>query len=285
MTMEQLLNFVICATTYSLHTKDHAWLTKRSTVLLACAESMRRRDNPNTNERNGLMKFDSLRCGASGAEITTYDSLDISLGQARNNLYLGVKTLGAWLLLEAAFGALKLTVETADATNSAALLAQTLAAQFDFNSQTFPAVFENYNCSRIIPAVEGLAYPLYLGLPNTVQRDGRFSNLLWLLSQHMRNVLQPGVCLDSVSGGWKISSTSNNTWFSKIALSQYVVRQVFPEALSDTARASDDIHARWQQTPGCGAFAMCDQIRSDSGVACGSRYYPRGVTAVLWLNE
>ena len=30
---------------------------------------------------------------------------------------------------------------------------------------------------------------------------------------------------------------------------------------------------------------MCDQVRSDTGVACGSRYYPRGVTAYLWLRE
>jgi hypothetical protein len=30
---------------------------------------------------------------------------------------------------------------------------------------------------------------------------------------------------------------------------------------------------------------MCNQIRSDTGEACGSRYYPRGVTTILWLRE
>jgi hypothetical protein len=30
---------------------------------------------------------------------------------------------------------------------------------------------------------------------------------------------------------------------------------------------------------------MCDQIISTTGESCGSRYYPRGVTAWLWLTE
>jgi hypothetical protein len=55
--------------------------------------------------------------------------------------------------------------------------------------------------------------------------------------------------------------------------------------LNAAARAGDRVHADWQRTPGCGAHAMCDQIRSDSGNACGSRYYPRGVSAYLWLSE
>jgi hypothetical protein len=101
----------------------------------------------------------------------------------------------------------------------------------------------------------------------------------------LKAILHPGICIDETSGAWKMSSTSTNTWFSKIALAQYVVRQVFPEAMTDAARAADRVHANWQRTPGCGAHAMCDQIRSDTGVTCGSRYYPRGVTTSLWLRE
>jgi hypothetical protein len=101
----------------------------------------------------------------------------------------------------------------------------------------------------------------------------------------MMQALQPGVCLDPVSGGWKMSSTSTNTWFSKIALAQFVVRKMFPAAMTPAAATGDRVHAEWQRTPGCGADAMCDQIRSDTGQACGSRYYPRGVTAWLWLGE
>ncbi len=285
MTMEQLLNWVLCAVTYAEKTGDVKWLRRRQPVLLACAESMRRRDHPNPKLRDGVMKHDSARCGLDGAEITTYDSLDVSLGQARNNLYLAVKTLGSWVLLEQAFKRLGLKDDSAAARATAGLLAKTLATKFEPDTQSFPAVFEQGNRSRIIPAVEGFAYPLYLGLKDATDRKGRFGELLELLSKHLRGILQPGVCLDGKSGGWKMSSTSTNTWFSKIAISQHVVRELFPEAMTEAVRAADRVHADWQRRPGCGEHAMCDQINSETGVTCGSRYYPRGVTTILWLRE
>ncbi|MEO9113341.1 MAG: glycoside hydrolase family 52 protein [Lacunisphaera sp.] len=284
MTMEQLLNWVLCAVTYAERTGDLKWLRARKKILLACAESIRRRDNPVPAKRDGIMKHDSARCG-HGAEITTYDSLDVSLGQARNNLYLAVKTLGAWVLLENAFARLGLKKPLADARTTAAQLAQTLTTKFESDKGFFPAVFEKENQSRILPAVEGFVYPLFLGFKEAVDPAGRFGPLLAQLLQHLQHSLQPGVCLDATSGGWKMSSTSTNTWFSKIALAQHVIRQMFPDAMTEAARAGDGVHAQWQRTPGCGVDAMCDQIRSDSGVTCGSRYYPRGVTAWLWLRE
>lgn len=284
MTMEQLLNWVLCACTYAAHTGDRAWLRARRPILLACAESLHRRDHPDPAQRDGLLKQDTARVGP-GKEITTYDSLDVSLGQARNNLYLAVKTLGAWILMERAFATLRLPRASASARATADQLTRTLAAKFETDTGFFPAVFEHNNRSRILPAVEGLVYPLFLGYRDAIDRQGRFGPLLTLLERHLRQSLQPGTCLDPVSGGWKMSSTSTNTWFSKIALAQHVVRRLFPSALTPAARAADRIHADWQRTPGCGRNAMCDQIRSDSGEACGSRYYPRGVSACLWLRE
>lgn len=285
MTMEQLLNWVLCSVTYAEHTGDLAWLRRSKGTLLACAESMRRRDDPDPSRRDGLLKHDSSRCGEHGSEITTYDSLDVSLGQARNNLYLGVKALAAWILLGKAFARLGDARAGAAAAASADLLAATLGRKFEADSGFFPAVFEDGNRSRILPAVEGFAYPLYLGYADAVDPQGRFAPLIAQLLRHMTQALQPGVCLDAGSGGWKMSSTSTNTWFSKIALAQYVVRRLFPGAMGAAARAADRVHAGWQRTPGCGADAMCDQIRSDTGASCGSRYYPRGVTAWLWLLE
>ncbi len=285
MTMEQLLNWVLCAVTYAEKTGDVKWLRRRQAVLLACAESMRRRDNPNPKLRDGVMKHDSARCGLDGSEITTYDSLDVSLGQARNNLYLSVKTLGAWVLLEQAFKRLGLKDDSAAARATADLLAGTIATKFEPDTQSFPAVFEQGNRSRIIPAVEGFVYPLYLGIKDATDRQGRFAELLDLLAKHLRGILVPGVCLDGKSGGWKMSSTSTNTWFSKIAISQHVVRELFPEAMTAAARAADRVHADWQRRPGCGEHAMCDQINSETGIVCGSRYYPRGVSTILWLRE
>jgi xylan 1,4-beta-xylosidase len=284
MTMEQLLNWVLCAITYAESTGDHAWLRGQKKTLLACADSMRRRDHPDAGQRDGILKHDSARCGR-GAEITTYDSLDVSLGQARNNLYLAVKTLGTWVLLEKALTRLGLKQPAAAARASADLLARTLTTKFEAGTGFFPAVFEKGNRSRILPAVEGFVYPLVLGYADATDPAGRFGPLLAQLERHMTQALQPGVCLDARSGGWKMSSTSTNTWFSKIALAQFVVRQMFPAVMTPAAREGDRVHADWQRTPGCGVDAMCDQIRSDTGLACGSRYYPRGVTAWLWLRE
>jgi hypothetical protein len=284
MTMEQLLNWVLCAVTYAEHTGDRAWLRANKKTLLACAESIRRRDNPKPTLRDGIPKHDSSRCG-TGSEITTYDSLDVSLGQARNNLYLAVKTLGTWVLLEQAFKTLGEKKASVDAHATANLLAKTLTTKFESDTGFFPAVFEKGNRSRILPAVEGFVYPLFLGYKEAVDLNGRFAPLFAQLRQHITQALQPGICLDPGTGGWKMSSTSTNTWFSKIALAQYVIRALFPEALNEAARVGDRVHADWQRTPGCGANAMCDQIRSDSGVSCGSRFYPRGVSAYLWLSE
>lgn len=284
MTMEQLLNWVLCAVAYAEHTGDLAWLRAQKKILLACADSMHRRDHPDAKKRDGILKHDSVRCG-HGSEITTYDSLDVSLGQARNNLYLSVKTLGAWVLLEKGFAALGLKTPSADARATADQVARTLTTKFETDTGFFPAVFEKGNRSRILPAVEGLVYPLFLGYTEATDPAGRFGPLLAQLRRHMTQALQPGVCLDATTGGWKMSSTSTNTWFSKTALAQHVVRQVFPDAMSPIARGGDRVHADWQRSPGCGVDAMCDQIRSDTGITCGSRYYPRGVTSWLWLSE
>ena len=61
--------------------KDYAWLNKNKEIFKECFESLATRDN----NADGIMDVDSERC-KSGSEITTYDSLDVSLGQARNNL-------------------------------------------------------------------------------------------------------------------------------------------------------------------------------------------------------
>ena len=281
MTMEQLLNWVLTALTYTWRTNDWEWLKKYSGTLERCIQSMEVRDHPEASKRDGVLKCDSDRC-ASGSEITTYDSLDVSLGQARNNLYLAVKALGAWFLAERTYRKLNNPGLAERSKQAVERLSKTLVSKFEKDTGFFPAVFEQGNKSRILPAVEGFVYPLYLGMEKDL---AQFEPLFACLRQHLKNAFKRGVCIDEKSGGWKMSSTSRNTWFSKIAIAQYVVRRLFPDTLNDEARAADRTHADWQRLPGCGAFAMCDQILSDTGIVCGSRYYPRGVTSWLWLQE
>lgn len=282
MTAEQLVNWICCACTYAEKTADTTWLARRAPTLAACAASLRHRDHPDPARRDGLMKCDSDRCGPEGSEITTYDSLDVSLGQARNNLYLAVKTLAAWHLLARAFATLGDTAAATAALADADRLAATLESKHEPDTGLFPAVFENGNRSRLIPAVEGLVFPLYLGFADALR--ARHPRLFAQLETHLRHCLVPGVCLDADSGAWKLSSTSHNTWFSKIALAQHVVRRLFPAALNPAAEAADAVHARFQQSHPLGRFAMVDQVHSATGADLGSRYYPRVVTACLWLE-
>jgi len=285
MTSEQLTNWVCTAVCYAVGARDQAWLAGHRRTLRACARSLRARDHPRAARRNGIIKWDSDRCGPQGAEITTYDALDVSLGQARNNLYLAVKTLGAWLLLEHAFGALGDEAQSRAAAATVTLLARSIAAHFDAAAGMFPAVFEHGNTSRIIPAVEGLVYPLFIGQRQRLAEDPALQHLLGLLEQHLRRVFAAGVCLDASSGGWKLSSSSPNTWLSKIFLCQHVVRELFPQALVPAAdAAADRVHVGWLLSPVTRTLAFCDQLHSETGEPLGSRYYPRGVTAWLWLG-
>jgi hypothetical protein len=143
-----------------------------------------------------------------------------------------------------------------------------------------PAVFEGGNDSKIIPAVEGLVYPLFCGDPEAVSRTGPYAKLIAALGRHLDAVLVPGVCLDAESGGWKLSSTSRNTWMSKIFINQYVAEHVF--GLSDERITRDAVHLGWQCN-GSADWGPTDQVASTNGKDLGSRLYPRLVSAILWL--
>jgi hypothetical protein len=74
---------------------------------------------------------------------------------------------------------------------------------------------------------------------------------------------------------------------SKIAIFQFVARSVLKledadPKIGDILRKADAAHARWQ-TDGSGFWACSDQFVN--GEAKGSRYYPRIITAALWLEE
>lgn len=290
MTQEQLCNWCLCAALYGLPSGrrgssapggDRLWLAARRRTLSACLISLVNRDGP-ADLRNGVMSLDAARCGR-GQEITTYDSLDASLGQARANGYLAVKTWAAYLALSRIFDALGLGGEAALAEEQAARAAASITSSFDASAGCFPAVFEqdsDGNASRIVPAIEGLVFPHCLGDEVAVSETGPYGEIVALLRRHVQSVLVPGVCVDETSGGFKLSSSSDNTWMSKIFLCQFVAETVLGVPLTD---AFDTAHAGWQRDGACRDWAFTDQVRSSDGADLGSRYYPRGVTAVLWL--
>jgi hypothetical protein len=268
---------------YGLAGKDDGWLRQREPIFLACLESLVRRDAPPGGKRDGVMGLDSSRCG-TGQEITTYDSLDVSLGQARNNLYLAVKTWAAYVCLGHVFESLGRAASVKEALAQAKLCAKTVASKYDKKLGFIPAVFEAGNKSAIIPAIEGLVFPYMIGDTKAVSERGPYGAMIKALKLHLKNVLKPGVCIDATNGGWKLSSTNNNTWASKTYLCQFIAETVLGMKFGAAAKKWDAIHAAWQCNEHA-EFAFSDQLDSTNGKPLGSRYYPRGVTSILFLNE
>ncbi|WP_058302295.1 glycoside hydrolase family 52 protein [Gorillibacterium timonense] len=280
MTHEQLVNWVLCAAVYTEQTGDRQWLAGNLDILAECLTSMMNRDHPESSKRNGVMGLDSTRA-MGGAEITTYDSLDVSLGQARNNLYLAGKCWAAYVALE------KLFRENgkSELSNAAGGQAEKCAATI-LSYQTaegfIPAVMGEGNDSRIIPAIEGLVFPYYAGCREALDENGRYGRYLQGLKQHVQAVLKEGVCLFP-DGGWKLSSTSNNSWLSKIYLCQFIARHLLGFHWEAAGAAADRAHVKWLTHESLSVWSWSDQIIA--GEIAGSKYYPRGVTAILWLDE
>jgi xylan 1,4-beta-xylosidase len=298
MTQEQLCNWVLMAASYVAATRDVGWLLANKHLLDACAQSMAARANP----RTGLMAYDSSRC-ADGKEITTYDSLDESLGQARANTYLACKCWATWLGLELMS---RLRIVAGDIpVEPLSSLAEPLATTLIHSAVDgiIPAVLEKNNPgyeSRILPIAEALVYPAYwLSLvkswPSAAAGDAEEMLLKQLRSplttavrRHTQRLLtDPATGNLFADGGIKLSSTSNNSWMSKIAIFQFVARSILrledaDPRIGPIMRQADAAHARWQ-TDGSGYWACSDQFVT--GEAKGSRYYPRIITAALWLEE
>ncbi|MCG6794173.1 glycoside hydrolase family 52 protein [Geobacillus sp. YHL] len=280
MTHEQLVNWVLCAAVYIEQTKDWAWRDRRLTILEQCLESMVRRDHPDPEKRNGVMGLDSTRT-MGGAEITTYDSLDVSLGQARNNLYLAGKCWAAYVALEKLFRDVGKEELAALAREQAEKCAATIVSHVTEDGY-IPAVMGEGNDSKIIPAIEGLVFPYFTNCHEALREDGRFGDYIRALRQHLQYVLREGICLFP-DGGWKISSTSNNSWLSKIYLCQFIARRILGWEWDEQGKRADAAHVAWLTHPTLSIWSWSDQIIA--GEISGSKYYPRGVTSILWLEE
>jgi hypothetical protein len=280
MSHEELVNWLVCALVYVKQSGDTAWRKKNLPTFQKILTSLLNRDHPDPAQRDGVMSLDSSRC-AGGSEITTYDSLDVSLGQARNNLYLAVKCWGSYVGLADLFSAVGDKKRAAIAHDQAHRAASTISATADKNG-LLPAILHENVESRIIPAIEGLVIPHALGLKKALSSDGEFGTFINAMRRHFRGVLKKGICLFS-DGGWKISSTSNNSWLSKVYLCQFIASEILGERHGKNGVVADQAHASWLLDEKNNYWAWSDQIVS--GEAKGSKYYPRGVTSILWLKE
>lgn len=273
MTQEQAMNWPLLACTHILLQDDLPWARDRHDLLLECLTSLERREHPEEASRRGVPGTDSSRVG-TGMEITTYDSLDPALAQARGSLYLTVKLWAAYRGMERVMERLGDAEAAARCASDRERVARALL-DWPVRDGFLPALADGRNRSAILPAVEGLGFPMAWDDDILVAPDSSTEALLARLASHLDAVLKDGICLFP-DGGWRMSSTSGNSWVSKVALCQAVAERVFhrvPEPAADRA------HVGWL-APGSADWGFTDQIQDGSGI--GSRYYPRGVTAILW---
>ncbi len=282
MTAEQVCNWTLMAGGYVAKTDDMEWLGRNQPIIEACLESLLNRGG-----EAGFCQYDSSRCG-SGAEITTYDSLDHSLAQTRANVYMATKTWACYLGLAGMLE--RLGNDRAKAALEAAGRVERVVMAAADSDGVLPAVFEKDNpgyASRILPAVEGLIYPLMAG----DERLDASSPFVKALHKHAEALLtDPKRGNLFAEGGLKLSSTSNNSWMSKIAIFMHVARRVLKlddnPAIAKIFTDADADHVRWQTETqgidGSAYWACSDQMVS--GVAKGSKYYPRIITSALWLE-
>ncbi len=288
MTQEQLCNWILTAACYVAKTRDSKWLKRNKSVIKACLQSMINRSGD-----VGFAQYDSTKT-AGGQEITTYDSLDHSLAQTRNNVYIAVKSWASYRALALLFRDLGASADQKRSEDLAVKVAGVVADQAV--DGVLPAIFEKGNpgyASRILPAIEGTAYPLYFVKTKWAKKtlDQVFGStsekrMYDALKEHTRKLLlDPQRRSLFADGGIKLSSTSNNSWMSKISIFMHVTRKVFhldqDAGVAEVFRKADAAHVKWQ-TEGSSFWACCDQIVSGEGKA--SRYYPRIITSALWMD-
>jgi hypothetical protein len=278
MTAEQLCNFIAAAGAYLRRSNDMDWLRRRRSVLEDCLTSMVNRDNPAEARRNGILSHDSDRC-QGGAEITTYDSLDASLGQARGNVYIATRFFACFLIFKDLFKRMSNHALAQVADAQAHRSAATLCAGFDETLGYLPAILHEDNNTAIIPAVEGLAQLHLCGLTGELAAH---PELMATYRRHISGVLKKGVCLfDDM--GWKLSASNDNSWMSKIVSNQFVVENILGMDLSRICPGADATHANWW-ADGCRESPCVDQIFAGQTNTSGF-HYPRGVTCDLWIQS
>lgn len=275
MTTEELLNGIYCIAGYAIRTGDRDWLARYRLLLPALMESLENRDGPSPQQRNGVLKAASAKGGACGLESTTYDALDHSLLEASGNLYVFIKTWCALLLLKQCCAMLG---DSDTAARAEAMLEKCRRSSALFVSSEHPWLKANAYQDipgAVIAAAEPMAVPHMLGV-----LDGNTDPILTeLLESHCRACLETGVCRDAVSGGLRLSSTSRNTWPSKSVLVIYAMEEVL--GLSVPKEIEAEVIG-WAQKS-ARALTIADQIHCDTREVVGAPYYPRIVTASVWL--
>lgn len=279
MCQEELVNWILSAAVYTKSTNDIDWLLSRQDVFRDCTQSLLQRDHSDRRLAKGVLQRDSDLC-QGGYEITTYDSLDSSLGRACGSTYLAVKTWAAWVALCWNYEQWDRDKEAALCDEMAQKAQATILQAFDAEKSLFSADLAGQNAAAVLPVAEGLLVPWILLGPSLFTEGQKWFPLYEAIHDHMQMALLTLCRFEN--GAWKLSESSNHSWLSKIYLLQAITEQILN--IQDPRGAeADGEYVHWLKDPQNHFWAWSDQM--DAGRVCGSRYYPRGVTSILWLPD
>lgn len=188
--------------------------------------SLEVRDHPDAAQRIGVPRADGSRC-EGGREITTYDCLDPSIGQASGNTCIAGKAWAACVILQHLFSRLDHPGSAERAHQQARRAASTVAASATADGR-IPALLADGGDAVVLPVIEGLVYPWFAGCREALHLDGEYAAYLQALARHMtEHVLHKRGCLYP-DGGWRITSRSSNTFPAKAYVCQFVARDLAP---------------------------------------------------------
>ncbi|MDX2082216.1 MAG: glycoside hydrolase family 52 protein [Terrimicrobiaceae bacterium] len=280
MTTEQLLNGAYCTAGVALLGADDAWARRHIPLAQDLISSMENREHYQPALRDGILRGQSDRAGR-GREVTTYDAIDHALQNSAGSIYIVVKTWCAALLLARWMSEFGSTEAASPAIALANRTAATLEGAFCKNIQAFPPNLIDGGDSFILAALDPLAVPIFCGLDEDLRR---FPGLLQKLSVHARTCLRDGVCVDSENAGLRLSSTSENTWISKIALCLASFSWLEGKPAKDLLPESCRQFVRWMHTSSA-QKTVSDQIEVRRSEPLGGSYYPRVVSAWVLLAK
>ncbi len=184
----------------------------------------------------GFAQFDSTQC-AGGQEITTYDSLDHSLAQTRNNVYIAVKSWASYRALALLFRDLGANGQSEtvgrfgrQGGRSCRRPGRRRRAAGNLRKGK-PGIQLAHSAGGRRLRVSALLRKNRMGRLHTLEQvfaSPSEKRMYDVLKEHTRNLLlDPERRNLFADGGIKLSSTSNNSWMSKISIFMHVTRKVF----------------------------------------------------------
>lgn len=282
MTTEQLYNFVIAC---AINDRNGYSMNFSQDELLALYNSILMRDSILPETRLGVMNINSSKCG-DGGEITTYDSIDHSLGVSRGNLYLNMKRLNALKCIQLLSD--NNTEFIASVQKEFMLVLKNIEESYDETQNKFFANKQLNVETAILPVIEPLIYfkVLNIEIPHRLKS---------LCAKHLQTVLKKGSCLFE-DGGFKLSASSVNSWQSKVFICIVIAESIlqeysqpqgdainnkfeFREILHNAKRA----HLEWWEN-GCEDNCAIDQVFDGRTLEKGF-YYPRGISSFLFFTK